>query len=233
MDFRLKDLTIAAVFFCIGGLVAGAIATVLTVAIVLVALEDVQSELTDATLQERIESGEVVWRFDETGPLLQSRRILVTTEINELTSTHVITALLHLDSLDSEQPIDLFLRTDGGLSFHGAAIIDVMKKIEAPVNTWAIGACGSAATEILAAGTGKRYVGESAIVMIHLLEYDDSTSEYDYNRVNDSRDRRFWRKHANLPTEWFQSGEEWYYLLPEQAIELGVVDEIVANLHNQ
>ena len=108
-----------------------------------------------------------------------------------------------------------------------------MNKIEAPVNTWAIGECGSAATEILAAGTGIRYAGESAIVMIHLLEYDESTSEYDYDRVNESRDREFWRKHANLPTEWFEAGEEWYYLLPKQAVELGVVDEIIANPHGE
>ncbi len=93
-DLRPKDLAIAAVFFCVGGLVAAATATALTVAIVLVALEEEQSELAGATLQERIESGEVVWRFDDTDPLLQSRRILVTTEINELTSKHVITALL-------------------------------------------------------------------------------------------------------------------------------------------
>lgn len=231
MDLRPRDLAIAAVFFCIGGLVAAATATALTVAIVLVALEEEQPEITGATLEERIESGEVVWQFDDTDPLLHSRRILVTTEINELTSKHVITALLHLNDLDSQQPIDLFLRSNGGWAFHGAAIIDAMKKIDAPVNTWALGECGSAATEILAAGTGGRYAGESSVVMIHLLGYEELTSEYDFDQVNETRDRRFWAKHATLPTEWFEAGEEWYYLLPEKAVELGVVDEIITNPH--
>jgi ATP-dependent Clp protease protease subunit len=161
-------------------------------------------------------------------PLLQSRTILVTSNINEYTAKDVSARLLYLNAVDPRRPIDLYLSTQGGWVDSAFTIIDSMDLIQAPVNTWAIGGCYSAGTLILAAGA-RRYATANAMLMIHASLDEDLERPYSYERLALQRYERVWRERAKLPDDWFPMvGGEEYYLSPQQALEFDLIDEIVA-----
>jgi len=160
-------------------------------------------------------------------PLLKSRKVLVTSNINEYTAKDVATRLLYLNAVDPHRPIDLYLSTQGGWIDSAFTIIDAMQLIQAPVNTWAIGGCYSAGALILAAGTGRRYATPDAVLMIHASLDEDSKHPYSYERLALDRYERVWRDRANLPEKWFPMvGGEEYYLSPEEALQFHLIDEI-------
>jgi ATP-dependent Clp protease protease subunit len=160
-------------------------------------------------------------------PLLKSRTIIVTSNINEYTAKEVVTRLFYLNALDSQRPIDLYLSTQGGWVDSAFTIIDAMEMIQAPVNTWAIGGCYSAGALILAAGTAKRYATANAVLMIHASLDEDEKRPYSYERLALERYERVWRERADLPDDWFPMvGGEEYYLSPQQALEFKLIDEI-------
>lgn len=160
-------------------------------------------------------------------PLLATRQILVTENINERTSKAVVARLLYLSSLDPRRPIDLYLSTQGGWVDSAFTIIDAMQLIDAPVNTWAIGGCYSSGALILAAGTGRRYATPNAVLMIHASLDDPSKQSFSYERLALQRYERIWRRRAQLPDAWFPMvGGEEYYLSPQEALEFKMIDEI-------
>ena len=163
-------------------------------------------------------------------PLLKSRKVLVTSNINEYTAKDVATRLLYLNAVDPHRPIDLYLSTQGGWIDSAFTIIDAMDLIQAPVNTWAIGGCYSSGALILAAGTGRRYATPDAVLMIHAsLDEDpkDSKHPYSYEHLALDRYERVWRERAALPENWFPMvGGEEYYLSPEEALRFKLIDQI-------
>jgi ATP-dependent Clp protease protease subunit len=160
-------------------------------------------------------------------PLLKSRKILVTSNINEYTAKDVAARLLYLNAVDPHRPIDLYLSTQGGWIDSAFTIIDAMDLIQAPVNTWAIGGCYSAGALILAAGTGRRYATPDSVLMIHASLDEDSKHPYSYERLALERYERVWHERANLPDEWFPMvGGEEYYLSPQEALQFNLIDEI-------
>lgn len=162
-------------------------------------------------------------------PLLQSRKILVTSNINEFTANEVAARLLYLGAADPQRPIDLYLSTQGGWVDSAFTIIDAMTLVPAPVNTWAIGGCYSAGALILAAGTGRRYATADAVLMIHASLDEDPRRPYSYEHLALARYERIWRDRAALPDDWFPMvGGEEYYLSAQEALQFGLIDEIVA-----
>jgi ATP-dependent Clp protease protease subunit len=160
-------------------------------------------------------------------PLLRERTILVTANINEYTAKDVAARLLYLNAVDPDRPIDLYLSTQGGWVDSAFTIIDVVDRIEAPVNTWALGGCYSAGALILAAGTGRRYATPNAVLMIHASLDEDAKRPYSYERLALERYERVWRERANLPADWFPMvGGEEYYLSPQEALQFKLIDEI-------
>jgi ATP-dependent Clp protease protease subunit len=160
-------------------------------------------------------------------PLITSRQILVTANINERTAKNVAARLLYMDALDHKRPIDLYLSTQGGWVDSAFTIIDTMQLIEAPVNTWAIGGCYSSGALILAAGTGRRFATPNAVLMIHASLDEESKESYSYERLALQRYERIWKRRAQLPDAWFPMiGGEEYYLSPQEALDFKLIDEI-------
>lgn len=160
-------------------------------------------------------------------PMITSRQILVTENINERTSKDVVARLLYMNRLDPHRPIDLYLSTQGGWVDSAFTIIDAMQLIEAPVNTWAIGGCYSSGALILAAGTGRRYATPNSVLMIHASLDEDTKQSYSYERLALKRYERIWKQRAQLPDAWFPMvGGEEYYLAPREALEFKMIDEI-------
>jgi ATP-dependent protease ClpP protease subunit len=166
--------------------------------------------------------------------LLESRKILVTTDINANVSRKLVRQLLLLNDRDNSKPIDMYLRTQGGWEADAYAVIDVMRHIGAPVNVHALGEVHSAGCMILIAATGQRIVYPRTIVGFHAwdaghgLGPDDEVNEL----MTRARYISFFRSFANLPEAWLdrQDGQI-LNMNPRQALEYNVADVIQTDRH--
>lgn len=159
--------------------------------------------------------------------LLEHRRIVIATAINAATAQRAVRALLLLDAVDGNRPIDLYIRTEGGWVDDAFAIISVMQTLRAPVNTHAIGGTYSSGAMLLAAGTGVRYAYPFSSIMFHGGLYNDD-GDHGQSTMDNRRLVAFWERHARLPPDWLDTREEkTYFLGPEKALELGLVDQIL------
>ncbi len=160
--------------------------------------------------------------------LLDSRKILLTSDINSNSTKQVVASLLILNDQDSTTPIDLYVRTNGGYYDDAFAVVDAMRVIDAPVNTYAIGGCHSSGVVIVAAGTGQRVAYENAILMVH-DNLSEDRSQYDVDTQENARMRAFWGAFDQLPAAWFSKPcDDLYYVSSEQALDYGLVDSILS-----
>ena len=117
-----------------------------------------------ATSKKRSSSkGSPLQRF-----LMKGRSVLLFGPIEPKLTKEVITQLLILDQMDSEQPIKLYINSPGGVADDGFAIYDVLRFVKAPVYTIITGLAASAAT-IVMVGTDKerRLILPHSRVMLH------------------------------------------------------------------
>jgi ATP-dependent Clp protease protease subunit len=163
--------------------------------------------------------------LDET--LLKSRTILLTSDINANSTKQVVGSFILLNEQDAHTPIELYVRTNGGYYDDAFAIIDVMRTIDAPVNTYAIGGCYSAGAIIVASGTGTRAVYANALLMVHDNLSEDG-SRYSNDTKENQRMHTFWAAFKQLPKTWFTKvTDEANYITAEEALEFDLVDMIL------
>ena len=87
-------------------------------------------------------------------------------EVNYFTSDHLIKGLHILKALDSRKSITIILNTVGGSEYDMWAIYDTIKGLKVPIKIIAQGACMSAGSVILQAGT-QRLIGQNCVFMMH------------------------------------------------------------------
>lgn len=99
--------------------------------------------------------------------LLKERVIFLSQEITPDLSNLIISQLLWLDSISSEE-IKIYINSPGGSVYDGLAIYDVMQSIESPISTVAVGLAASMAAIILLSGTkGLRKALPHSRVLLH------------------------------------------------------------------
>jgi ATP-dependent Clp protease, protease subunit len=100
--------------------------------------------------------------------LLNDRIIFLGTPVDDQVANAIIAQLLHLDSEDPEQDINLYINSPGGSVPAGLAVYDTMRFINADVATTALGMAASISAVLLAAGArSKRSVLPNTRVLIH------------------------------------------------------------------
>ena len=100
--------------------------------------------------------------------LLNDRIVFLGTPVDDQVANAIVAQLLHLDSEDPEQDINLYINSPGGSVTAGLAIYDTMRFINADVATTALGMAASVSAVLLAAGTkGKRNVLPNTRVLLH------------------------------------------------------------------
>lgn len=106
--------------------------------------------------------------FDIYSRLLDDRIIMLDGEVNDQTSSLVISQLLYLNSVDKDKDISLYINSPGGSVSAGLGIIDTMNLISNDVITIGTGMSASMGAMILLSGAkGKRCVLPHSEVMIH------------------------------------------------------------------
>ena len=169
--------------------------------------------------------------------LLKERSIFICQEIDAEVAGYVVTALFYFDRQSTTDEINLYLNSCGGTVSDGFfAIYDAMMGIEAPIRTICIGHAYSAAAEILAAGTpGMRVAYPNAQIMIHDVQVSDVAGskkvvEKEIERMLDMNKRatELLAQHTGKSLKEIEEDcEEDLYMTAKEALDYGIIDEIV------
>ncbi|HML52247.1 MAG TPA: ATP-dependent Clp protease proteolytic subunit [Propionicimonas sp.] len=187
--------------------------------------------------EERTSYG--VRRVDPYTKLFEDRIIFLGTPISDDIANAVMAQLLCLQSMDPERPISIYLNSPGGSFTALTAIYDTMRYIKPDVQTICLGQAASAAAVLLAAGTkGKRLALPNSRILIH-----QPAAEGNYGQSSDLeiQAREIMRIRTLMEGMLAESTgqsiekvsadiERDKYLTAEEAVEYGIVDDILTSL---
>jgi ATP-dependent Clp protease protease subunit len=184
-----------------------------------------------------VESGPRGERFwDIYSLLLRERIIMLFTPINDAVANTIIAQLLYLDREDPDKDINMYIQSPGGVITAGLAIYDTMQLIRPQVSTICVGMAASMATVLLCAGAkGKRYALPNATIHMHQAlggaqgqASDMAIAAKEIMRVQDLI-RTIIGKHTGQTMEKISHDTDRdFYLNAPQAVEYGLIDEILS-----
>jgi ATP-dependent Clp protease, protease subunit len=167
--------------------------------------------------------------------LLKDRIVLIGTAIDEHLANTVIAQLLFLMSEDPKKDIQIFINSPGGYITAGLAIYDTIRFLGCDVNTYCIGQAASMGALLLAAGTkGKRKALPHSRIMIHQpsggimgTSADIKLQAEEILRLKEYLAQILSTCTGQPIAKILEDSERDYFMSPEQAIEYGLIDEIV------
>ncbi|HNX25889.1 MAG TPA: ATP-dependent Clp protease proteolytic subunit [Phycisphaerae bacterium] len=179
----------------------------------------------EMTLEERLAEERILFLWGEIGP--QS-------------AGGVIMHMLELQSKNPTREIHLYINSPGGSVDDTLAIYDTMQFLTCPVATYCVGQAASGAALILASGTkGKRFALPHSKVMIH-QPYGGVTGQVSDVKIQAEEILKAKKllneilsRHTGKDVETVrQATERDRFLTPAEAVEFGLVDEIIES-HSQ
>lgn len=172
--------------------------------------------------------------------MLEKRIVFVQGEVRDEMANTVVAQILFLHQQDPTSPIELYINSPGGSVTAGLAIKDTMDYVTSlgtPVHTLGMGSCASMGAFLLASGNkGHRKVLPNTEVMIHQplggfqgqatdiqiraeliqktkIKLTQYLSDYTYGKIT--------------PDQMWEACERDNFLSAEEALEMGLVDEII------
>ena len=167
--------------------------------------------------------------------LLRERIVFMGMPITDQVANLIIAQLLYLDREDPEKDISMYLHCPGGLISAGLAIYDTMQLIRPEISTICVGLAASMGTVLLAAGAkGKRYALPNSTIHMHQpfggaqgQAADIAIAAKEILRIQD-KIRGILVHHTGQSLEKIaRDTDRDFYLSAEQAVEYGLVDEIL------
>jgi ATP-dependent Clp protease protease subunit len=178
-------------------------------------------------------------RIDPYTKLFEDRIIFLGTPISDEIANAVMAQLLCLQQMDADRDIDIYINSPGGSFTALTAIYDTMRYIKPDVRTVCLGQAASAAAVILAAGTkGKRLALPNARILIHQPATEGGygqSSDIEIQAREILRIRSLMEEMLSSDTgksadEVSRDIERDKYLTADQALEYGIIDEILTSL---
>jgi ATP-dependent Clp protease protease subunit len=183
-----------------------------------------------------VESGPRGERFwDIYSLLLKERIIMLFTPITDPVANTIIAQLLYLEREDPDKDISMYIQSPGGVISAGLAIYDTMQLIRPAVSTICVGMTASMATVLLCAGAkSKRYALPHSTIHLHQAfggaqgqAADVAIAAREIMRQQEII-RDILVRHTGQPLDKIaHDTDRDFYLNPEQAVEYGIVDEIL------
>jgi len=173
--------------------------------------------------------------FDIYSLLLRERIVMLGMPINDQVANVIIAQLLYLEREDPDKDISLYIHCPGGIIAAGLAIYDTMQLIRPDVSTICVGLAASMGTLLLCAGAkGKRYALPNSTIHLHQAfggaqgqAADVEIAAREIMRMQELI-RSILVKHTGQTLEKItHDTDRDFYLNPEQAVEYGIVDEIL------
>lgn len=154
-------------------------------------------------------------------------------------SASIVAQLLFLEADNPQKPIHLYINSPGGSVTAGLAIYDTMTYIASPVSTICVGQAASMGSLLLCGGhPGKRYCLPHSSIMIHQPSggyfgqaTDIAIHAKEILRVREQLNKIYKRhltgkKELSLD-EIEKLMERDYFMGAQEALEMGIVDEIL------
>jgi ATP-dependent Clp protease protease subunit len=173
--------------------------------------------------------------YDIYSLLLKERIIFLGTPIDDQVANVIVAQMLFLNREDSEREIQMYINSPGGVIYSGLAIYDTMQMISNPISTVAVGVTASFGTVLLTAGTkGKRYALPNATIHMHqpLGGAQGQATDIEIQTKQILRLRTLLNdimaKHTGKPVDVIkQDTERDFYLDAQQAVDYGLVDQVL------
>lgn len=166
-----------------------------------------------------------------------SRSLALWGPVSYQSSLPVISQILELNDMDSEEPIKLTINTEGGSLTDAFAIYDILRTVEAPIITIALGMCASAGLALLSAGD-LRLASENTIFFYHQtildaptftsLEASSATGDA-YKMCHRLYDRTLIERTKMTKDQWEKNfkNRTVKYFNSKEALDYGFIDKII------
>ena len=173
--------------------------------------------------------------YDIYSRLLKERIIFLGTPINDEVANNVMAQMIFLEYENPEKDITLYINSPGGYVSAGLAIYDTMQHIRPNVATICVGDSISMAAILLASGTkGKRYALPHSRIMLHQpsgavtgQSTDIQVHAKELVRTREMLTKIIAEHSGRSIDEVREKTERDFFLTPEEALEFGVIDEIL------
>ncbi len=173
--------------------------------------------------------------YDIYSLLLKERIIFVGTPIDDQVANIVVAQLLYLSREDPDKEIQMYINSPGGQIYAGLAIYDTMQMIPNSISTVAVGVTASFGTVLLTSGTkGHRYSLPHATIHMHqpLGGAQGQASDIEIQAKEILRLKKRLNEvlsyHTGKDLQVIETDTERdFYLSAEQAVEYGLVDQVL------
>jgi len=173
--------------------------------------------------------------YDIFSRLLKDRIIMLSGEVNDVTSNLIVSQLLFLESEDPDKDIYLYINSPGGSITSGMAIYDTMQYIKPDVSTICIGMAASMGAFLLSSGAkGKRFALPHSEIMIHqpLGGFQGQATDIEIHarrilKIKDTLNEILSRNTGKSLDDIKRDVERDYFMTAEEAAEYGLIDKVM------
>ena len=174
--------------------------------------------------------------YDIYSRLLNERIVFLGEPIDDMVANLIVAQLLHLESVDPDKDISIYINSPGGSIYSGLAIYDTMQFIKPDVQTICIGIAMSMGSLLLTGGAkGKRFSLPNSRILMHQpssgFEGQASDIEIHAREVLKTRARidEIYAEHTGRPVEQVHTDmERDRFFKAEEAVEYGLIDRVIA-----
>jgi len=174
-------------------------------------------------------------KMDVNSRLLKDRIIMIGKQVDDEMANVVVAQLLYLANENPEADITMYINSPGGSISSGMAIFDTMEFIPCDVATVCFGMAASMGAFLLGAGAkGKRRALPNSRIMIHqplggargqAADIEIQAKEILFVRAQINS---YIAEFTGQPIDKVESDcDRDFYLTPEQAVDYGIIDEVV------
>ena len=174
--------------------------------------------------------------FDIYSRLLKDRIVFIGQPVDDEVANLAVAQLLHLEAVDPDRDIAVYINSPGGQVYAGLAIYDTMQFIRPDVQTICFGLAMSMGALLLTGGApGKRLALPNSRILIH-QPYTEGTggqiSDLEIQANEIQRVRRLMEstlaRHTNRDAEQIRADiERDKILTADEARDYGIVDEVL------
>jgi ATP-dependent Clp protease, protease subunit len=173
--------------------------------------------------------------YDIYSRLLNERIIFLGTPVDDQIANLIVAQLLHLESVDPDKDISLYINSPGGSIYAGLGIYDTMQFIKPDVATICIGVAMSMGSLLLTGGAkGKRMSLPNSRILIHQPSagFEGMATDIEIHAREIMRTRQrvdeIYAHHTGQTIEQVHADmERDRFFNPEQAAEYGLIDRVI------
>jgi ATP-dependent Clp protease protease subunit len=185
------------------------------------------------TVVERSARGER--EYDIFSRLLNERIVFLGQPVDDQIANLIVAQLLHLESVDADKDISIYINSPGGSIYAGLAIYDTMQFIKPDVSTICCGIAMSMGSLLLTGGAaGKRLSLPNSRILIHQpsagFEGQSTDIEIHAREILKTRERidDIYAHHTGRSVEEVHRDmERDRFFRPDEAVEYGLIDRII------